>query len=65
MVKKVVINASEKYLAKKEREVRIKGRFRNQKINPTNKDLYEYLNDTNARLSEIYDLLKEQDRIAK
>ncbi|RYD01670.1 hypothetical protein N752_29270 [Desulforamulus aquiferis] len=60
MVKKIVIDASEKYLAKKEREVRIRGRFDSPKSNPTNKDIYAFLSDTNLRLSEIYDLIKSK-----
>jgi hypothetical protein len=56
--KGIVIKQSEEYRHKKERESRILERKIAPKLNPSNKDIYEYLNDTNERLSEIYDLLK-------
>lgn len=56
---KITIPIDPKKQAKREREERIKKNKENQKSNLSNKDLFEYLNDTNSRLEEIYDIIKE------
>ncbi|OCZ54305.1 hypothetical protein A7D23_05925 [Dehalobacter sp. TeCB1] len=53
--KKIMVPKSEKTL----REQRINERKQSVKANLTVKDVIEYLNDTNDRLSDIYDMLKK------
>ena len=54
--KKIIIKKDEKQLAKEAREQRIKERKIKQD-KATIEDIFQYLNDTNTRLEEIYDLI--------
>ena len=56
--KKIIVKKDEKEILKAEREQRIKDRKDISKTNITNREVFEYLNDTNDRLEEIYDLIK-------
>ena len=55
---KIVIGKSPAALEKEAREKRIKDRKNLDKTNYTNKEVMEHLNDTNDRISEIYDIIK-------
>ena len=51
------IRKSQKLVEKESREQRIEtGKEKQGKV--TNEEIYQYLNDTNCRIEEIYDLLK-------
>lgn len=52
------VSKSEKQIEKEAREERILARKSMKKSSVTNTEIFEFLQDTNDRLSEIYDLLK-------
>lgn len=54
------IKPTQEYIDKKEREKRIKERKDVDKTKVTNAEIFKFLQDTNDRLSEIYDMLKEK-----
>ena len=55
--KKIVVKKDEKQITKEEREARIKEN-KNKKTKVSLEDVFQYLNDTNSRIEEIYDLVK-------
>lgn len=53
---------TKEYVEHRNREERIKERIKIDKENISNVEIFEFIMDTNARLSEIYDMLKELSR---
>lgn len=60
MKKGFIVRATPEQVEKQDREKRMKERKEKAPKNVTNTEIYEYLKDTNDRLSEIYDLLKQR-----
>lgn len=56
------ISPTQEYIEKQDREKRIQQR-KNKTGKITNEEIYQYLNDTNDRIEEIYELTKALSKL--